>query len=340
LKVVSKVLTSVLLGLLFLASQAFGQRGSTGGGPTAAPLQIRVDVRFEDNRPAMAGVIVDLEYGDGVPYAHSQTDSSGKVVFNPDTATIYIVRAKQPGYLEATARMDLQNTTQQYTVLTLKVDPKHAPPAATPAPGAVSAVDLSVPEEARKEFDAATQSLQNHNLDEGIAHLKKAIGLHDQYPQAYTMLGTAYNQQSKWGDAQAALQKAIQLDPKEADAYFQLGATLNKEKDYPGAEKALKQAFQLISDPPDSAAPHYELGFAYFFQGRWQEAEPQVAKTIALTPDFPLGHWLMAQIMLKKGDGQGAINEFQTYLKLDPNGPAAASVRAVIPKIQAAIAKK
>jgi len=120
-----------------------------------------------------------------------------------------------------------------------------------------------------------------------------------------------------------------------------LGATLNQEKDYAGAEKALKQGFQLVPEPAEgAAAAHYELGFASFSLGRWQDAEPQVAKTIATLPDFALAHWLMAQIMLKKGDGQGAINEFQTYLKLDPNGPAAPSVRAVIPKIQAAIAKK
>jgi Tfp pilus assembly protein PilF len=65
-----------------------------------------------------------------------------------------------------------------------------------------------------------------------------------------------------------------------------------------------------------------------------------MAKTIAAQPDYALAHWLMAQIMLKKGDGQGAINEFQTYLKLDPNGSIAPSDRAVIPKIEDAIQKK
>jgi len=54
----------------------------------------------------------------------------------------------------------------------------------------VSAADLAIPEAARNEFEKATQALQNHDLDEGIAHLKKAIELHDPYPQAYTMLGT------------------------------------------------------------------------------------------------------------------------------------------------------
>jgi superkiller protein 3 len=154
------------------------------------------------------------------------------------------------------------------------------------------------------------------------------------------MLGTVYNQQKKWTDAQGALRKAIQLDPNEADAYFQLGATLNQVKDYPGAEKALTRGFQLVPEPQEGAAAHYELAFACFSEGQWKDAEPHAAKTIAAMPDFALGHWLMAQILLKKGDGRGAINEFQVYLKLDPNGPYAPSVRIVIPKIEAAMQKK
>ncbi|MGA8223690.1 MAG: tetratricopeptide repeat protein [Candidatus Acidiferrales bacterium] len=328
-----KMIAAFVLAALILPSPA----GAQGHGN--ANLKIRVDVRFEDNRSAPAGVIVDLEYGDGVPYAHSQTDSGGKCNFIPDTATIYYVRAKQPGYLEATQRLDLQNSQDGYAILILKRDPKHPAPADTPGT-TISAAELSIPDAAKKEFDKATEALQNHDLDGGVSHLKKAIELHAQYPQAYTMLGSAYNQQKKWSDAQGALQKAIQQDPNEADAYFQLGATLNQQKDFAGAEKALKQGFQLVPEPAEGAAAHYELAFACFSQGRWQEAEPQAAKTIAAQQDFALAHWLMAQIMLKKGDGQGAINEFQTYLKLDPNGPAAPSVRAVIPKIQAAIAKK
>jgi len=333
------MIVALMLSALFLPlpSAAQAHREGSHDVPT---LHIKIEVRLQDNSLAPAGLPVDLEDQAGAPLAQAQTDSSGKVSFEPAHAAIYIVRAKQTGYLDATARLDLQNSSNAFAVLTLKPDPSHAPPAASAGGASAQPGNLSVPEAARKEFDEGTQSLQNHDLETGITHLKNAVGMYDQYPQAYTVLGTAYNQQKKWKDAQEALEKAIQLDPNEADAYFQLGATLNQEKDYAGAEKALEQGFQLVPEPPEGAAAHYELAFACFSQGRWQDAEPQAAKTIAAQPDYPLAHWLMAQIMLKKGDGQGAINEFQIYLKLDPNGPAAPSVRAVIPKIQAAIAKK
>ena len=271
-----------------------------------------------------------------------QTDSSGRCNFSPPGQAIYLVRAKQAGYFDAVVAVDIQNTPTGMAFLVLRPKPETTPPAPPASPkGAtgptVSTIDLSVPEPARKEYELGQQSLLSQDLEGGISHLKKAIELHDQFPQAYAMLGAAYNQQKKWKDAQDALQKAIQLDPKGAGAYIQLGATLNREKDYAGAEKALKQGFQLDPEPPEGAGAQYELAYAHFSQGRWQNAEPEVTKAISAQPDFALAHWLMAQIMLKKGDGQGAINEFQTYLKLDPNGPAAPSVGAVIPKIQAVI---
>ena len=204
----------------------------------------------------------------------------------------------------------------------------------------VSAIDLSVPEAARREFDAGQHALETHDLDGGVAHLKKAIELHDQFPQAYTLLGMAYNDQKKWKDAQGVLEKAVQQDPKAVEAYFQLGASLNQQKDSAGAVKALNQGLQLNPDAQDAAAAHYELARAYMAQGQWQDANPHAAKAVAMQPDVAQWHVLMGNIDLKKGDGQGAINEFQAYLKLDPNGQAAASIRDMIPKIQAAMQKK
>lgn len=303
-------------------------------------VQVQVQVRYPDGTPATVGVFVELELQNGEMVDQAQTDSSGRCHFMPNTGqTVYLVRVKQPGYLEARARLDLQNTQSGYANLVLKPIPGQPAPA-DGAGVAVSAADLSVPEPARKEFDLGQESLQKHEIDAGIAHLKKAIELHDEYPKAYTLLGTALNEQKKWKEAQAALDKAVQLDPKAAEAYFQLGAALNQQKDYAGAEKAFTRGLELKPDAPTAPIAHYELARAYMGLAQWQNAEPHAAKAIAGQPDFAMGHVLMGNIDLKKGDGPAAITEFQAYLKLEPNGPSAASVRDMIPKIQAAMQKK
>ena len=112
---------------------------------------------------------------------------------------------------------------------------------------------------------------------------------------------------------------------------------MNQLKDYPGAVSALIKGLELNSDVP---AGQYELAKAYMAQQQWQSAEPPLRKVIAAQPDMPASHVMLGNVLLKKGDGPGALNEFQTYLKLDPNGPMANGVREVIPKIEAALAKQ
>jgi tetratricopeptide (TPR) repeat protein len=331
------LISSCVLAILVFPTDVLGQ------GHGMSNVQVQVQVRYADGTPASVGVFVELELENGEMVDQNQTDSSGRCHFSPGTGpAVYVVRVKQPGYLEARIRLDLQNTQSGFANLTLKPIPGQTPPL-TPKDdtgATVSAIDLSVPEPARKEYDLGRHALENHDLDGGIAHIKKAIELHDQFPQAHTLLGMAYNEQKKWKDAQGALEKAVQQDPKAVEAYFQLGAALNQQKDFAGAMRVLNQGLQLNPDAPGAAGAHYELARAYMALGQWQDANPHAAKAVAVQPGIATWHILMGNINLKKGDGQGAISEFQTYLKLDPNGPAAGSIKEIIPKIQAAMAKK
>lgn len=215
---------------------------------------------------------------------------------------------------------------------------RSAPPRSNCSGGTTSASDLGVPEGARKEFAAGQKSLDDHDLDKGVEHLKKAIQDYPSYPQAYTLLGAAYLEQKNYKDAQSSLQKAVELDPKSAGAYLELGAVLNILKDYPGAVTALTKGLELNPDVP--AAAEYELAKAYMAQQQWQNAEVHLRKAITKQPELAAAYVPLGNVLLKKGDGPGALDAFQTYLKLDPNGPLAAGVRDIIPKIQAALAKQ
>jgi tetratricopeptide (TPR) repeat protein len=309
--------------------------------PTYA-MQIQVQVRLQDGSAAPMGSLCEMDYQNGEPLEQVPTDSSGKCRFVPPAHAIYMIRIKSAGYLPATQRVDLQNSQTGMAFLVLKPDPNQAPraPAEIAKAATVSAIDLSVPEASRREYDQGQRAIENHDLDGGISHLKRAVELHDQFPQAYAMLGLAYNEQKKWNEAQGALEKAIQQDPKAVEAYFQLGASLSRQTDYAGAVKALNKGLELNPDAPHAPSAHYELAKSYLALGQWQDANPHASKAVAMQPDVASWHILMGNIDLKKGDGLGAIAEFQAYLKLDPNGTAAASIREMIPKIQTAMQKK
>jgi len=310
-------------------------------GPPPKPvfaMRVEVFVRLPDNRPAPVGTLVELDYANGEMVDQKQTDNSARCLFTPGNHGLYLVRAKAPGFREAAQQLDLQNAQTGMVNLVLVPLPGHDTP--NDAGGSVPASSLGVPDNARKEFEKGQKALQNKDLDGGIAHLKKAVALYSTFPQAYTLLGTAYNEQKKWKDAQDALRQATQLDPKSAEAFLQLGAALNQTKDYEPAEKALAQGLTLSPDVPEAPAAQYELAKTYMALSRWKDAEPHAAKSIAAQPDFAPAHLLMGNINLKKGDGNAAIHEFQEYLRIDPKGPAAEQINEMIPKIQAAIQKQ
>jgi Tfp pilus assembly protein PilF len=310
-------------------------------GPPPKPvfsMRVEVFVRLADNRPAPVGTLVELDYANGEVVDQGQTDSSARCIFAPGGHGLYLVRAKAPGFKEVTQQLDLQNAQTGMVNLVLVPLPGHET-STNDAGGSVSVSGLAVPDGARKEFEKGQKSLANKDLDGGITHLKKAIDLYPPYSQALTLLGTAYNDKKDWKDAQGTLEKATTIDPKNASAFFQLGAALNQTKDYPGAQKALLEGLTLAPDAPEASAAQYELARSYMAQSNWKEAEPYAAKVVASQPDFAAGHLLMGNIFLKKGDGNGAIHEFQEYLRIDPKGPAANQIKDMIPKIQAAMKK-
>jgi hypothetical protein len=331
----SRLVLAGVFAILLFPSPVLAQVSSTHPFDNA---QIQVQVRNPDGTAGPRGVQIMLEWEQGGMVDESQTDSSGKCRFVPPAPAVYIVRAKMPGYHETSARVDLQNIQTGFANLVLKSIRGQPPePPKVGVEPAVSASDLSVPDVARKEFEKGRKSLQNHDLDSGVSHLRKAIRLYDSFPQAYTLLGTSYLQQKDFKDAQAAFEKAVQLDPKSGDAYIGLGAALNQTKNYPEAEKALTRGLEL---EPDAAGGHYELARTYWELGRWQDGEPHAAKAVAVLRDLAPAHVLMGNILLRKRDAQGALREFQEYLRLEPNGAMSSQVRDLVGKIKKALVTK
>lgn len=274
---------------------------------------------------------------EGGPVDDCQTPPGGECHFIPPGPGVYIVRLRQPGYKEASARIELVGTEKGFATLDLKPIPGQAPPEPPKdAQGSmVSLAGLGVPDNARQEFEKGQDALKKNNLDSGVSHLKKAIQLHDSFPQAYAMLGMTYVLQNNFKDGQAALQKAIQLDPKSGAAYIGLGAIYNQEKNYPEAEKALSRGLELS---PDAAGGQYELAKTYWALGRWLDAETHALKVVELQPELAPAYVLLGNIMLRKRDAQSALKYFQEYLHRAPDGPLAEPTRNMIDKIEKALA--
>jgi len=211
-----------------------------------------------------------------------------------------------------------------------------APPA-PPSPSPETTRRAPKPE-AQAALDRAQELLfRKHDAEGSIVEFKKAVKADPWYGPAYFLMGLAYMQLQRWSEAQYAFEQATKVEPGNAQAFLGLGSALNEQQDYPGAQKALEHSLEL---KPDSAEAHYELARTLGASGRWKAAEPHARQAISLNPDYAGPHALMGNVYLDQEDPESALKEFREYLRLDPQGSLAPSVKQIVTEIEKATGTK
>jgi Flp pilus assembly protein TadD len=330
---IARLLMFSLMARMMFPAAAGAQGGSRFG------LEIDVQIRMANGHPGPRGIHVVLDSAEGGSEGDCQTREGGKCELRPTSAGVYMVRVREQGYLEASARVELTTITRQMVTLELKpVDGGSQPATDDPASGTtISAAELSMPPKALVEFQKGKKAIDEKKIDDGISHLRKSVAIYNESSQSHLLLGSAYLEQKNWTNAQASLEKAIELDPKLSDAYLELGAVYNQTKNFPKAETVLTKGLELS---PDAGGGHYELAKTYWAMGRWQDAAPHAKSAVASLPNLAPPHVLLGNILLRKNDLSGALSEYQSYLQLDPNGSMAPGTREMVEKIRTALSKK
>src|SRR5215467_12597270 len=188
---------------------------------------------------------------------------------------------------------------------------KTQPPARTG--DAPAARRLPKPEAEQAMARAQELLFRKNNPEASIPEFKKALKIDPWYGQGYILLGVAYTQLQRWGDAQLAFDEATKVEPGNAQAYLGLGSALNEQHDYHAAQKALEHSLDL---QPNSAEAHYELARTLGATGKWHAAEPHVRRAMQINADYPGYHALMGNIYLERQDLESALKEFRTYLQM------------------------
>jgi TolB-like protein/DNA-binding winged helix-turn-helix (wHTH) protein/Tfp pilus assembly protein PilF len=130
-----------------------------------------------------------------------------------------------------------------------------------------------------------------HGLTESIRYYNEAIHADPNYAEAYAALAESYLLLSIYGDvhpsgsllkAQSAAEHALQLDSRLGQAHTALAAVkTDRDWDWSGAEREYRRALQL--NPGDPTAHHW-YGLHLSRLGRWQEADTEIQRALALDP--------------------------------------------------------
>jgi len=335
--------------VLFLSLLLCGAIVSAGQNRNeAATLAGRItgQVRFADTGQPAYNVLVSCDNINGGLVGQVQTDRNGRFTFTPLTLAQFNITVRVNGYIEETQSVELMTSPSAYLQFQLK--PDKSKPAVTANQGVV---DASVPESARREFDAASKALatgKKEGTEEAVNHLEKALAAYPHFAQAALMLGTAYMDLGQWDKAEHALKQTLEINPQAANALFALGELYHQQKHYDQAEKTLVQGLTI---EPRSYQGHLNLARVYWdtslqikdeAQARpgLEKAYEEVKKSLELKPDFAPAHIVKGNLLLRVHRVEDAQHEFEEYLRLEPKGPFAEQARTTVDKIKKALASQ
>jgi tetratricopeptide (TPR) repeat protein len=206
-------------------------------------------------------------------------------------------------------------------------------------------------------FDQAAALFQAKQYADSAAMFEKALPLAkdknvpivlSQMAQAYAKAADAeQNRDTRLQDQQKAIetyQKAMAISPNDAGLHNNVGSIYASMGKVDDAKAEFQKAADL--DPTHAGNYYYNLGVVMVNQGKMDDASVALKKATDIDPNNANAFYWYGMALLGKAetkpDGSvvpvpGTIEAFETYLKLQPNGPWAQAAQASIEQLKATV---
>ncbi len=150
----------------------------------------------------------------------------------------------------------------------------------------------------------------------------RVVLLNPDHWEACNYLGVVLLAQGKGEEAVACYRRALRIRPNQAEALANLGEALMQQGK---GEEALASLRRGLALQPNRAELHYALGKAYRNGGQAAEAAACLREAIRLRPDFPQAHGTLGLLLTDAGADEEALACFQESVRLQPRDAAAQS---------------
>lgn len=189
------------------------------------------------------------------------------------------------------------------------------------------------------------------SLQTANALLQQALAIDPRYAPAWDLLARNFVNQAGIGvlpndqglrRAREATERALAIDPNYAPAHAELGFLAVFQNDLPAAAQNFQRALALdpselgvlgssaqmllafgrlqsliavneylVARDPVNTVSLQNLGYAYFFAGRYDEAIAKFGTLLILSPGYGGAHFNIGVALLLKGDAAGALAQMQ-----------------------------
>lgn len=186
------------------------------------------------------------------------------------------------------------------------------------------AIELN-PQRVESYLSLARFHIVTNARDKAEEIFKKAISIDPNSPLAHSEYGKFLVQGNRLPEAEAELLKAVQVGPTDRNARFVLASFYLVNKQLDKAESEFKALAALDAEKPESQVV---LADFYSAINRMDDAIRIYNDVLAKSPDYLQGRYRLAEILLSRGDTQGANAQIEEALKKDKHDRQALLIRA------------
>jgi len=232
------------------------------------------------------------------------------------------LRARLQGYRSSRVRLDANSMSRQIEVGTIVLHPIEKVQGTV-----VSVTNLQAPKAAKKALERAQKALRKNDIQKAEKNLRAAVGAYPQYAEAWFDLGQVCEQQQRSQEARNAYLRAVEADRTYVYPYVRLARLAGLENNWREVASLTDRALAL--DPLDFPEAYFLNALAYYNLGNLDAAEESARKEQRLDGQhrIPQVHLILANILARKHDIEGSIEETRSYLKFAPRAPDAEQVR-------------
>ena len=303
----------------------------------ARGLFISGSVRDDDTHQALSAVTLELQRASGEAASTPIVSGvRGEFQFNGVGSGDYHIIAHEKGYETGTVAVMLGGVPLFNVIVTLR----RSAAAPDAAPGdAISAHQLSIPDKARDAFDKGFKLLNGAKPDyrRALSFFERAIKEYPDYYEAYAETGVTQHRLGDKAAAEQALRKSVELSSRHyPDALMWLAELLNDAGRFSESEE-----FARVCATEDDSSWRCDLELARALAGlkRPLEAEAVATRASELNPNNAGTFLVLGNIHIQEHKYAAVIQDFDTYLKLDPSGPQGDAVRAAEEQARKALAR-
>ncbi|MGI4854888.1 MAG: tetratricopeptide repeat protein [Janthinobacterium lividum] len=140
--------------------------------------------------------------------------------------------------------------------------------------------------------------LDAQQYSSSVHAFERVAKLRPEYGDAFTNIGIANIQWEKYDEALPNLQHALALAPNNARALYYMALVQRNQGDVDGAIANLKKVAEQF---PRSRDAHRELGFSYYQQRRYPDAQAEYETVQTIDPDDLAAHYNLAILYRRQG---------------------------------------